>query len=234
MPFFLNPLWLRLCRVGLWRCNTWETVAALPEPPARTVFVSLNFHPTAPVLATLGEADQVIRIWDLDLPALLGGAIATPTVQYTNAKVVLVGDSGVGKSALGLVLTKQPFVATESTHGRRVWMFDSCVMDAGGGRRELRETLLWDLAGQPGYRLIHQLHLNEVAVALVVFDARSETDPFAGVRHWDRALRQAVRAQGDAAPPLRKFLVAARADRGGVSASRERIGRLVQEYGFEG
>ena len=61
------------------------------------------------------------------------------------------------------------------------------------------ETLLWDLAGQPGYRLIHQLHLNEVAIALIVFDARSETDPFASVRHWERALRQAQRLQENSA-----------------------------------
>lgn len=47
---------------------------------------------------------------------------------------------------------------------------------------ETRETLLWDLAGQPGYRLVHQLHLGEVAVALVLFDARSETEPLSIVR----------------------------------------------------
>src|SRR5438445_6644157 len=46
-----------------------------------------------------------------------------------------------------------------------------------GERRRTRETLLWNLAGQPGYRVIHQLHLSEVAVAMVVFDARNKTDP---------------------------------------------------------
>ncbi|HXQ33457.1 MAG TPA: hypothetical protein VN843_05495, partial [Anaerolineales bacterium] len=44
-------------------------------------------------------------------------------VEYTNAKVVLVGDTGVGKSGLALALTNQPFVPTESTHGRRVLRF---------------------------------------------------------------------------------------------------------------
>ncbi|HJU53192.1 MAG TPA: TIR domain-containing protein, partial [Pyrinomonadaceae bacterium] len=102
------------------------------------------------------------------------------------------------------------------------------------GRREVRETLLWDLAGQPGYRLIHQLHLNEVAVALVVFDARSETEPFSGVRHWDRALRQAQKIQASAAVPLKKYLVAARTDRGGIPVSRERIEATVRELGFDG
>src|SRR6266566_8636543 len=186
--------------VRCWRSDTWETVAILDEPLSRGWSAGLAFHPNVPMLATLGEEDCVIRIWDLDLAALLATTSATPSVQYTNAKVILVGDTGVGKTGLGLVLTNQPFVPTESTHSRYVWMFDSREFELSRRVRETRETLLWDLAGQPGYRLIHQLHLNEVSVALIVFDARSETDPFAGVGHWVRALRQAQRAQENSAP----------------------------------
>jgi GTPase SAR1 family protein len=109
---------------------------------------------------------------------------------------VLLGDSSVGKSGLALVLSGDAFRPTESTHGRHIWTFDRGTVFLQGGQIQTYETLLWDLAGQPGYRLIHQLHLSEVAVALVVFDARSETDPFSGVRHWDRALRAAQRVQG--------------------------------------
>src|SRR4030095_954009 len=119
-------------------------------------------------------------------------------------------DTGVGKSGLSLVLNDRPFSATESTPGRRVWAFDSKEVTIAPDLKQTRETLLWDLAGQPGYRVIHQFHLNEVAVALVVFDARSETDPFAGVAYWARALDEATRGF-----PLVKFLVAARVDRGG-------------------
>jgi GTPase SAR1 family protein len=220
--------------VRLWRSDTRETVAILEEPALGIWPPSLAFHPNAPILATLGEKDTVIRIWDLDVTTLLGTAPLTPSFHYTNAKVVLVGDSGVGKSGLGFVLTGQPFVPTESTHARRVWTFDDQEIELDNFRKETRQTLLWDLAGQPGYRLIHQLHLNEVAVALVLFDARSETDPFAGVYHWDRALRQAQRVQGNSAPPVKKFLVAARIDRGGRSVSPERIESLVRESGFDG
>ena len=89
-------------------------------------------------------------------------------------------------------------------------------------------------SGWAGYRVIHQLHLNEVAVALVVFDARSETDPLAGVRHWERALRLAQERQGNAAVPMKKFLVSARNDRGGVSVSKDRIQALISEFNFDG
>jgi len=217
----------------LWRCDSWEQVAAISEPVGQSLG-GLAFHPNEPRLATLGERDLVIRIWQLDYDLLLGATASSETCHYRNAKVVLLGDSGVGKTGLGLVLTGKPWEATESTHGRHVWSFESDEAALPEGRREMRETLLWDLAGQPGYRLVHQLHLNEVAVALVVFDARSETEPFSGVRHWDRALRQAQRVQSGDAVPLKKYLVAARADRGGIPVSRERIDATVREFGFDG
>ncbi|HYG82773.1 MAG TPA: hypothetical protein VD861_20425, partial [Pyrinomonadaceae bacterium] len=217
----------------LWRCDTWEQVAVISEGGIANPG-GLAFHPRERKLATLGRGDRVIRIWELDYDVLLGTAAQSDTSHYRNAKVVLVGDSGVGKTGLGLVLIGEEWKPTESTHGRHVWSFESGEVDLPDGRREMRETLLWDLAGQPGYRLIHQLHLNEVAVALVVFDVRSETEPFSGVRHWDRALRQAQKLQAGAAVPLKKYLVAARADRGGIPVSRERIEATVRELGFDG
>ncbi|MGH9196785.1 MAG: hypothetical protein ACRD1T_13705, partial [Acidimicrobiia bacterium] len=153
-------------------------------------------------------------------------------VEYANAKVVLVGDSGVGKSGLALVLTGQPFSPTESTHGRNVRRFDSHELSVGSGRTEIRETVLWDLAGQPGYRLVHQLDLSEIAAALVVFDARSETDPLSGALHWVRALRQAESPTGGCVHP--KFLVAARIDRGGLAISRERVDDFMRAFQFHG
>ena len=195
---------------------------------------ALVFHPNAPhVLAAPGKNKGEIYIWELDYDTILATGIET-AVGYTNARVVLVGDSGVGKSGLGLALTGQDFVPTESTHARHVYTFEDQTVSLPDGRQEQRETLLWDLAGQPGYRIIHQLQLTEVAVALLCFDARSESDPFAGIRYWDRALRQAQKAQGKTALPVQKFLVAARADRGGLAVSQERIEELVQELGFDG
>ena len=100
-----------------------------------------------------------------------------------------------------------------------MWTFDNEDTALEGGRSERRETLLWDLAGQPGYRLVHQLHLNDVSVAMVVFDAKSEVDPFAGVRHWSRALSTAAHPAGT---KLKRILVAARSDRGGTGVGPER------------
>ncbi len=220
--------------VRLWRTDTWELVSILNETTNNLQLRGSLFSPTAPLLATLGEEGKIIRIWDLNFTTIFNLSATNISNSYTNAKVVLLGDSGVGKSGLGLVLSGQPYTVTESTHKRNVWTFEQQEVQLDERSKETRETLLWDLAGQPGYRLIHQLYLNEVAVALVVFNAHNETDPFAGVEHWHRALLQAQRVQGNAALPLKKFLVAARVDRGGVGVSKERIQAVVKEFGFDG
>lgn len=221
--------------IRLWRSDTWDVVAVGDDFLSIPTVLGLAFHPELPLLAAIrpDRNQWAVRIWDLDVQSLLAKPPSTASVHYTNAKVVLLGDTGVGKSGLALVLTNQPFIPTESTHGRHVWTLDNREVALEPGGKETREVILWDLAGQPGYRLIHQLHLNEVAVALVVFDARSDTEPFAGVQHWDRALRQANRVQGDAAPPLTKYLVAARMDRGGVGVSQQRIAALVGALHFD-
>jgi GTPase SAR1 family protein len=218
-------------KVMLWRCRDWEPIAEIPG--GGQGIGGLDFHPSLPLLAVKNSFDRSIECYRVNYD-LLDGATAQPdTRRYVNAKVVLLGDTGVGKSGLGLVLSGQPYRATDSTHGRNVWMFDSREVEKSGAGTQTREVLLWDLAGQPGYRLVHQLHLNEVAAALIVFDSRSETDPFSGVKHWVRALAQARRLEGTAAVPMRTYLVAARADRGGVAVTRERVQGMLDDFGLD-
>jgi hypothetical protein len=102
------------------------------------------------------------------------------------------------------------------------------VPELNRGQDAEREVLLWDLAGQPGYRIVHQLHLGGGAVALILFDSRSETAPLAGIGHWARALQHA-QANSE---PVPTFLVGARTDRGVVGVSQERIAEVVAEFGF--
>ncbi len=226
--------------IRLWSSDTGVCLGFAPELSSKRWPPGLAFHPRLPLLATVGsdpgtpehDCDRLIHIWELDLAVLLGQTPAIQTSHYVNAKVMLLGDTGVGKSGLSLVLNGEPFEATDSTPGRKVWTFQSQEVELSKNLKQTRETLLWDLAGQPGYRVIHQLHLNEVAV--VVFDARSETDPLAGVRHWERALRLAQQRQGSSCVPMKKFLVSARADRGTVSVSKERLDALLVEFGFDG
>ena len=210
--------------------SAWLLESTITDIPYRA---RLAFHPDMKAIAFTAENSSTITLLKRDEAASSIDDMLSDTVIYKNAKVVLVGDTGVGKTGLALVLTGKPYAATDSTHGRHVWTLsrkehrDDRVV-------EIREIFLWDLAGQPGYRLVHQLHLDAVTLALVVFDARNETEPFAGVLYWERALRQArsVQNTGDPASPLKKFLVEARIDRGGVAVGTDRINELMQQYGF--
>lgn len=236
--------------IVVWETDTWSilTIQSVPTLFPLRVQIDgtlLSFHPRKSVLAvtaalTSTETATKIRrdfglaLWDLDNENLLRRKSPKSTTHYTNAKVLLLGDTGVGKSGLALVLCDKPFESTYSTHSRNVWLMYTETILLNPYQKEEHEVLLWDLAGQPGYRVTHQLHLDETSVAMIVFDGRSETDPFAGVQYWDRALRQAYSLQGAVALPLRKILVAARSDRGGVGVSRERIDALVSGMGFDG
>ncbi len=223
------------CTVRIWRCDTWNPVVILNELASLYWTPSVSFHPRKPVLATLDRGDQMIRIWSYAPEVLREAAPAQQTVRYTNAKIVLVGDSGVGKTCLSDALRGKPFTLHDSTHGRQVWRYDTeeRMVEKEANTHEIREILLWDMAGQPSYRLIHQLHLNEVSVALVMFDVSKEGDPFAGVKYWNRALTQAMLHQRQAQRHLQKFLIAGRVDRGGIGISQDRVRGLMHELKFD-
>ena len=214
--------------VLLWDAEDWSVLSALEEPArGQSRLAGMRFSPVGDRLLTLGPAGKAVRLWDLDRVTIAARREVAETTHYSNAKVVLLGDQSVGKTGLGLVLAGESWRPTESTHRRNVWRIQS--FEHEGNQPERRETFLWDLAGQPGYRLLHQLYLSDVAVAVVVFDARNEVDPFAGVRHWVRALKLAERSRQRVVPRL---LIAARVDRGGPAVSDERLDKAMSDYGF--
>lgn len=201
------------------------------NPPSRNVAAYFTRPAVSAVAGLLALVDAgstellLVNDWDrVD-------SVPPATTTYANAKVLLLGDSGVGKSGLAMVLAGKEFTPTESTHGRRIWPLQAADLtaDEQESSDDSREVMLWDLAGQPGYRIVHQLHLEGAALALILFDAKSETTPLAGVRYWARAVRHAHPA---AAGGLPAFLVAARTDRGGINVSDQRIQKLMADFGL--
>lgn len=221
-------IWSASGELFAWSLADGATQLWYRDPPSRSVAAHFTRLAVSAVSGLLVLVDAgateliVISEWDRT-PGTPAG-----TTTYSNAKVLLLGESGVGKSGLGMVLAGQKFRATESTHGRRIWRLPTD--DDDGGSAGDREVLVWDLAGQPGYRIVHQLHLGGAALALIVFDSRNESAPLLGVRHWARAVRHAHPITGGGLPT---FLVAARIDRGGISVSSERIGRVMDEFAID-
>lgn len=171
-----------------------------------------------------GSDDGCIYVYGLTgIEHITSVARASIGVRYTNAKVVLIGESGIGKSGLAHRLAEDRWIITESTHGMKVWPLDLPRSEQGIDME--REVWLWDLAGQPEYRLVHQLFLDETAVALVVFNPQAD-DPFVGIGDWENALRVAIGRD-----PV-KLLIAARIDRGGATLTRDKIEQYCHGHGF--
>ena len=217
----------------LWDVDSGRCIRVL-EGHSDSVF-SVAFN-SAGNLALSGAFNGVGRVWDLsDIAAEAGPTDVTPAstlipdqVQYTNAKVLLVGDTGVGKSGLAERLIHGRFVPTKSSHARKAYVLGTETMTAPGDVSLHRETVLWDLAGQPAYRLVHQLSMDEAVIACVLFDCRNERNPFEGAAYWSQVLDQAR-----SNTKLKKILVASRVDVGGLPASRERIDAFVRENKFD-
>ena len=224
--------------IRLWSCETWETVAVIPEPTQHGLWIpALAFHPTLPLLATAGsepgtpedERSRLIHLWELDYDVLLGQragvAAAARAVHHTTGKIVLVGDHSVGKSALGYRLIHGRFKKQESTHGQQFWVFPALGKRRADGTD--CEAILWDFAGQPDYRLVHALFVDNADLALVLFDASDLRDPLHGVGFWLKQLQT-----GQSRCPI--ILVAAQTDRGSCSLTPEELNAFCQRHGIVG
>jgi small GTP-binding protein len=169
-------------------------------------------------------SDYKRQVSVLDLPEDLEELVARMDMtRYTNAKVLLVGDSGVGKTGLAYRLTENCFKESISTDG--AWATQLKLPHSASPAGIEREIWLWDFAGQADYRLIHQLYMDETALAVLVFNPQSE-NPFEGLGQWDRDLQRAARRT------FRKLLVAARCDRGGLMVSSKSVENFRQERKF--
>lgn len=226
VAFSSNDCWLASKSdqdIRLWQCDTWTCVATFEESKERTTLSGLTFHPHLPMLASLGRNDLIVRIWELDEALLLGQA--EKGVHYTTAKLVLVGDSGVGKTGLGWRLAHDEFKEHASTHGQQFWPIQRLSLKRKDGTE--CEAVLWDLAGQHVYRQIHSIFLENVAAALVLFDPSNRQEPLKGAQFWLEQLKGNAQL-----PPA--VLVGARVGRGAPAISQQELDQFCQRYGISG
>jgi GTPase SAR1 family protein len=241
-----------------------ESPAPQPKPP--TTEPTSDARPPAPAelknLLSLGHSGYVwsvavtpdgqsivsaatncvARQWQLRGGGRRGGGPGEPVAtRYTNAKVLLVGESGVGKTGLARWMATGQFEKTESTdahwatrlsaeqqvHHNEDWATRLMLkgdVDEAGTRREI---WLWDFAGQADYRLIHQLFMDETSLAVLVFNPQTE-QLFDSLGRWDTDIARAARKE------YRKLLVAGRIDRGNLRASRDDLDAFLATRNFDG
>lgn len=229
--------------VQLWSCRNWKRIAILDEPMDSNMFRSLAFHPSQSVLATTTRRDHAIQIWHLDvsllesqitesretIPVILEAGEAT--VYYTSAKIVLVGESNVGKSCLALRLAENRYEEQGTTHGMRLWTMlpEQLSPESVAPEGEKRDVVLWDMGGQDEYRLVHQLFLHDTTLALVLFDPTRGRSAFEEVEAWSKRLEKQL--QGRKAV---KLLVGTKLDENSSVIDQTGLARLIQDCSFVG
>src|SRR6185369_3732567 len=218
--------------VRLWDANTGRCLSELEGHSAdvqSVAWTSDQHH------AISGDRSGAILVWDLakfvneiaSLPRP-GRAPKSALAQalYTNAKVLLVGDSGAGKTGLSNRLALNDWQPSDSTVGAWATQWKLPVSSKEGGSDGVeREIWLWDFGGQADQRLIHQLYMDETALAVLVFDGQKE-DVFETLGQWDRDLARASRKT------FSKLLVAGRVDAGGLRVSRTQLETFRCERGY--
>jgi len=155
------------------------------------------------------------------------------SVRYTSAKIVLVGESNVGKSCLAMRLAEDRYPEDHehgTTHGMRFWPMEAEELhpSAKPSEGQRRDVVLWDFGGQDEYRLVHQMFLHDTTLALVLIDPTRGRVALDEARDWnkrlekqlgkDRAVKLLVGAQVDNARKSKLI------DTNGIEALRRECG----------
>jgi small GTP-binding protein len=108
------------------------------------------------------------------------------TDDCTSLKVVVLGDSAVGKTSLALRFVTGTFkLDTDSTVGAS---FITKTMTVGHQKVKFN---IWDTAGQERYRAIVRMYYKEVNAALLVYDITKPTS-FTNLERWYSELKKHV------------------------------------------
>ncbi|CAD2222315.1 Rab family, other [Angomonas deanei] len=112
-----------------------------------------------------------------------------------SAKIVLLGDSAVGKSSLALRFVKEEFHPNQETTIGGAYLFRTVtVPPTAGSPNGASRTLkleIWDTAGQERYRSLAPIYYRGACGALVVYDITNK-ESLTRARSWIQELRQSA------------------------------------------
>lgn len=110
-----------------------------------------------------------------------------PTTRLAQFKLVLLGESAVGKSSLVLRFVKGQFHEfQESTIGAAFLTQTVCLDDT------TVKFEIWDTAGQERYHSLAPMYYRGAQAAIVVYDI-TNADTFARAKTWVRELQRQAR-----------------------------------------
>ena len=97
-----------------------------------------------------------------------------------NVKVVLLGDSGVGKTNIALRFVSDTF--NESSASTVIVTTKSKIVKVPKANRAFKISV-WDTAGQEKYRSIGNMYYKDAQAAILVYDI-TKKETFDGVKVW--------------------------------------------------
>lgn len=123
--------------------------------------------------------------------------MASSLKTEVNIKVLLIGDSGVGKSSLLMSFTSGTFDEDiNATIGIDFKVKKVEVLDAHVGQRRQVSMQLWDTAGQERFRTLTSSYYRGANAVVLVYDV-NEPQTFVGLQKWLEEANSYCRVDGD-------------------------------------
>lgn len=146
-----------------------------------------------------------------------------------SVKLLLVGDSGTGKSSLLLRFTDDKFMG-EDVHMATIGVdFKVKFMDLADLDIHRLKLTIWDTAGQERFRTLTASYYRGTHGVILVYDV-NDRDSFCAIRDvWLKELERAVDLYTPSSPIL--MLVGNKVDKAGRVVSTQEGQRLAQELG---
>lgn len=106
--------------------------------------------------------------------------------ENTDCKIVLIGESGVGKTSIITRLTKDEFSENQETTMGASYTTKVIKLKKYEGR-EIKVNI-WDTAGQEAYRSLTKIFYKEASIAILVYDI-TKKDSFTEMKdYWYQQL----------------------------------------------
>lgn len=179
LPDSLGRLYLNQIRMLFFYKNQLTDLPPSLAKPELIRKLELQGNPLNPELSAAYKADTFSVVRYLR-------AKADKSVVLNEAKLIFVGEGGVGKSSLLAALRNEPWVEKRNTtHGvetKTLLLSDDDI----NGKITFNS---WDFGGQPVYRPTHQLFFTAPAIYIAVWDPRRGPEQSC-VQEWIKMVKQ--------------------------------------------